>query len=150
MTKALQGIAVMGVIGYIGLMLLAEGRSGPNAEGSATERVDVNDAETSATANVVWRGSPYSVVLIKGSYNIGKVGSDDKFNPLMGSNGLRYVYNTQSAAVSKAEQLNNPLAGGVRGPQVLTEEDSTPTDPYERVVNPSDFGFGSSSPAMGW
>ncbi len=146
MTKALQGIAVMGVIGYVGLMLLAEGRSGSNAQGSETERVDVNDAETSAAANVVWRGRPYSVVLIKGSYNIGKVDDNDKFNPLMGSNGLRYVYDTQSAAVEKAERLNNPLGGGVQ----TQPADNEPTDPYDRVVNPSDFGFGSSSPAMGW
>lgn len=150
MTKALQGIAIIGVIGYVGLMLLNEGRSGPNAEGSTTERVDVNDAETSSAANVVWRGSPYSVALIKGSYNIGKVDSNDKFDPLMGANGLRYAYDTQNAAISKAEQLNNPLAGGVRSPQVQTETDNTPTDPYERIVNPSDFGFGSSAPAMGW
>ncbi len=146
MTKALQGIAVMGVIGYVGLMLLAEGRSGSNAQGSETERVDVNDAETSAAAHVVWPGRPYSVDLIKGPYNIGKVDDNDKFNPLRGSNGLRYVYDTQSKKKKKAERLNKALGGGVQ----TQPADNEPTDPYDRVVNPSDFGFGSSSPAMGW
>ena len=62
MTKALQGIAVMGVIGYVGLMLLAEGRSGSNVQEDTTERVDVNDTDyTSSAVNVVWSGKPYSV-----------------------------------------------------------------------------------------
>ncbi len=149
MTKTLQGFAIMAVIGYVGVMLLTEGRNGPNAQTQENERVDVNDAETGVAANVVWQGTPYSVVLVKGSYNIGKVDSDGKFDPLMAVTGLRYVYDTETAAISKAERLNNPLGGGVRSPQTQPATNE-PADPYDRVVNPSDFGFGSSTPAMGW
>lgn len=149
MTKALQGIAIMAVIGYVGAMLLVEGRNGPNVQTQENERVDVNDAQTGVAANVVWQGTPYSVVLVKGSYNIGTVGSDGKFKPLMGVTGLRYVYDTEAAAVSKAEQLNNPLGGGIKSPQTQPATNE-PYSPYDRVVNPSDFGFGSSTPAMGW
>ena len=120
MTKALQGIAVMGVIGFVGLTLLAEG----------------------------WSGSPYSVAVLKGSFNIGRE-TDNGFEALMGSNGLRYVYSEKSKAIEKAERLNNPQSGGFQIPQIEPAENN-PAEPYERMTNPTDFGFGAPSPAFGW
>tara|TARA_B110000444_G_scaffold244610_1_gene264235 strand:- start:110 stop:556 length:447 start_codon:yes stop_codon:yes gene_type:complete len=148
MTKALQGIAVMGVIGFVGLTLLAEGRSGSNAEGGENDGVDVNDAETGTAGTIVWSGSPYSVAVLKGSFNIGRE-TDNGFEALMGSNGLRYVYSEKSKAIEKAERLNNPQSGGFQIPQIEPAENK-PAEPYERMTNPTDFGFGAPSPAFGW
>jgi hypothetical protein len=150
MTKTLQGIAIMGVIGYVGLMLLAEGRSGSNVQEDTTERVDVNDADyTSSSANVVWSGKPYSVVLSPNgnTYNIGSV-SDGGFTPLKTVSGLWYAFDTADAAISKAVRLNNPQSGGVATDKQL--EDAVPFDPYQNAIQPTDFGFGASTPAQGW
>jgi len=43
MTKALQGILVMALAGFVGLTLLAEGRKGSNGQNGENQRVDVND-----------------------------------------------------------------------------------------------------------
>ena len=137
----------MGVIGFVGLTLLQEGRSGPKPEGEENQRVDVSESESSG--NIVFQGTPYSVSEIKGSFVIGRE-VDGSFVALKGATGLWYSFDTLSAAVVKAERLNNPLGGGVKSP---TKEPAQPTptfDPYENVVKPSAFDFGSSKPAFGW
>ena len=149
MTQALQGIAVMGVIGFVGLTLLAEGRSGSTVQTDANGGVDVNDAETGTAGNIVFSGNPYSVALLKNSYNIGSETSNG-FVPLMGSNGLRYVYDEEAEAVEKATRLNNPQSGGFTAPQIEPNEPAKANDPYDRVITPTDYGFGNSQPAFGW
>lgn len=151
MTKALQGIAVMSVIGFVGLTLLQEGRSGPNAETSENERVDVNGSEKDS--QTVFQGTPYSVAKIVGTHSQSipayVIGRDTAggFVPLVGATGLWYSYETQSAAVEKCERLNNPLGGGA---QSQPETQPKVLEPYDQVVKPSSFDFGTGQPQFGW
>lgn len=125
-----------------------------------TERVDVNeddlpqDTETGSTFSVAFNGDPYSVVYFGdvSMYNIGVVNGDN-FEPLMGSNGLRYAYADLTQAIAKAEQLNNPKGGGViTPPEPQAPIDNTPrTEAGLPLTDPNgSFGFSNGSPAFGW
>ena len=121
-----------------------------------SERVDVNenqDVETGNTFNVAYRGDPYSVVYFDnvGMYNIGVV-TGSQFEPLLGSNGLRYAYADLTQARAKAEQLNNPSAGGVLSPEIQPENvGETEGETGLPLTDPTGgFDFGNSSPAYGW
>ena len=121
-----------------------------------TERVDVNDAtdsETGSNFTVSYNGDPYSVVYFANvsMYNIGTI-NGSKFDPLMGSNGLRYAYSDLTQAIAKAEQLNNPSGGGVLSPEIEPENvGDTEGDTGLPLTDPTGgFDFGNSSPAYGW
>jgi len=122
-----------------------------------SERVDVNesqDVETGNNFNVAFSGDPYSVVYFDnvGMYNIGVV-TGSQFEPLVGSNGLRYAYADLTQARAKAEQLNNPASGGVIAPaEPEVVADTTPrTESGLPLTDPTGgFDFGNGSPAYGW